>query len=160
MDVLKWMGIAIPLIQMIFTRVFDARVFYFIAYTINMQNLAFLPSLGVNNPSQVAIFVKSQLQFSTFNIYLLNDMWGWTFKWIDELPTAPGFERIGIVNRALMSKIGTLVILAFIVFCVWAIASALLKYYKNVRGVGTIIKYFSLENSAVLGFMFFYLIYM
>jgi len=56
---IKWFGIAIPVLQFIFTRAFDARVFYFIAYAINMQNLAFLPSLGVSNPSQVAIFVKN-----------------------------------------------------------------------------------------------------
>jgi hypothetical protein len=36
MSVVKWSGLGIPLIQFIWTRAFDARVFYFFAFTINM----------------------------------------------------------------------------------------------------------------------------
>jgi hypothetical protein len=48
---MKWLGIAVPATQLLFTGLFDAKYFFFIAYTLNLQNIAFLPSLGVNNPS-------------------------------------------------------------------------------------------------------------
>jgi hypothetical protein len=157
---IKWFGIAIPLIQFIFTRAFDARLFFFLVYAINMQNLAFLPSLGVNNPSQVGIFVKNLVQLSTFNVYPINSMWGWDFKKLGDKPSVLGFERIGITDRAILSRIGTILIFCLIIYSVWAVVSALLNYYRNVRGVSTILDWIGIKSLSTLSFLFFYVVYM
>jgi len=87
-------------------------------------------------------------------------MWGWTFKKLEDKPTVSGFERIGITDRAILSRIGTILIFCLIIYVLWAVVSALLNYYKSVRGVSTIISWIGLENSHTIGFLFAYIVYM
>jgi hypothetical protein len=87
-------------------------------------------------------------------------MWGWTFKWIDEVPTASGFDRIGFSNRAILSKIGTLIIFGTILLILWATMSTVLNYYKDVRQVKSILDRIGITQITTKVFLFFYLIYM
>jgi len=48
---LKWMGFIVPFTQLLFSYLFGAQFFYFFIYSMNIQNMSFLPALGVSNPS-------------------------------------------------------------------------------------------------------------
>lgn len=76
---MKWLGLILPIMQLIWTRVFDSRIFFFLTFVVNLQNIAFIPSLGVANPGHFGLFTSNLLQAATLNVAKLNKIWNWKF---------------------------------------------------------------------------------
>jgi len=153
------MGFIVPFGQLICTYWFKARLFYFFLYSMNIQNMSFLPCLGVSNPSQMGLFVKNLMQCATFNVNAFNNF-NWALKFTSRRPSPFGMERIGIIDRAILHRTGYLIHTSVTVYIVWALISWWLDRprTKAIRGVGIIVDTFGIFNHKAKYLMFMWVI--
>ena len=106
--------------QFMLTYLFNTTLASFWGLLNSQQNLAYLPSLSINNPAEVSLYLEQLINIASFDPIptdILYDQFNiFDFQWTNKEPTCQAFVTIGYEDRVFINALGS----GFIFICLFA----------------------------------------
>ena len=86
----------------------------------SQQNLEYLPSLSINNPAEVSLYLEQLVNIATFDPIPTDTLYDqfdiFDFQWTNKEPTCQAFITLGYEDRVFINALGS----GYVFICLFA----------------------------------------